>query len=248
MAFPPLGRSGQDALTAGRGLIVGVGGLGSWVAELLARAGVGFLRLVDDDVVEAGNLHRQALYTEADAAMGRPKVEAAAAHLSSRNSNMRIDARNVRASHENISDLARDVGVIVDGTDNFATRYLLNDYCVKHAQPWIFAGVIAAEAQIMTIVPHQTPCLRCILPTPPRPCTDTSCRQAGVLGPAVSMVASLQAVEAMKILAGRRETASPLLLKMDLWNNSVQQARFDGPIIDPPCPCCELADYEFLEP
>jgi len=134
---------------------------------------------------------------------------------------------------------------VVDGTDNFATRYVINDYSVKAGIPWIFAGVVRAEAQVMTILPGQSACLRCLLETPPAPCEDPSCRTSGILGPAVAAIAAIQAIEAIKVLSGGTSQVCPYLLKMDFWANSVQRiaarARAD-------CPCCGLHDYEFLEP
>jgi adenylyltransferase/sulfurtransferase len=146
VAFKPFGFSGQKALLGGRVLLVGVGGLGSWVAELLARAGVGFLRLVDDDHVDFTNIHRQALYAQQDADSGRPKVEAAANRLRHINDACLVEAAAERLDRFNIDRLAQDIDVVIDGTDNFATRFVLNDYCVKKGLPWIFAGVVRTEA------------------------------------------------------------------------------------------------------
>ena len=245
--LPGLGLAGQRSLMEGRALIVGVGGLGSWVAELLARAGVGFLRLVDPDRVDLTNIHRQALYTEADAGEHRPKVEAAEARIAEINSGTMVEPIMTRLDRTNISLLAEGMAVLIDGTDNFAARYLLNDYAVKFGMPWVFAGVIRSEAQVMTVLPGRTACLRCILESPPPPCEDPSCRTAGVLGPAVAAIASLQAIEAIKILAGRTESASPYLLKLDYWANSTRQVSTLGAARRPDCPCCGLRDFEFLE-
>jgi adenylyltransferase/sulfurtransferase len=246
--LPALGLAGQRSLAEGRALIVGVGGLGSWVAELLARAGVGFLRLVDPDKVDLTNIHRQALYTEADAERHRPKVEAAAARIKEINAGVTVEPVMASVDRTNIAGLAAGVGVLIDGTDNFAARYLINDYAVKFAVPWVFAGVIRSEAQVMTILPGRTACLRCILESPPPPCEDPNCRTAGVLGPAVAAVASLQAIEAVKVLAGRAESVLPYLLKVDYWGNSAQQVSTTGLAKRPDCPCCGQKDFEFLEP
>lgn len=248
MFFEPLGLSGQRAMASGRVLVVGLGGLGSWTAELLARAGIGSLRLVDDDKVELTNIHRQAFYDEIDAKAATAKVDAAAKHIARINSSVAVEPVAVRLDADNIESLADRVDVILDGTDNFATRYLINDFCVKHGRSWIFAGVIGAEAQTMTIVPPRTPCLRCVLETPPPPCSDPNCRSHGVLGPAVSAISSFQACEAIKIVTGKLDTISPYLLKIDLWRN--QQQRIDvcaiGP--GPDCICCGHKSFEFLEP
>jgi len=140
------------------------------------------------------------------------------------------------------------VGLILDGTDNFATRYLINDYAVKSGRPWVFAGVVGTEAQTMTIVPGRTPCLRCVLDSPPPACADPSCRSAGVLGPAVAAVAALQAAEAMKILSGRIDEISPYLLKFDIWENRIQRIDVRAACGSVDCPCCKHRDFEFLEP
>jgi adenylyltransferase/sulfurtransferase len=248
IVFEPWGIEAQRSLSAGRALIVGVGGIGSWSAALLARAGAGFLRLVDDDVVDLTNLHRQALYDQFDAEAGRPKVTAAARRLGELNSACTVDAVLARADRANLDGLARDVDVIVDGTDNFATRFLINDYCVKTGKPWVFAGVIGAEAQVAAIVPGRTACLRCFLDEPPPPCSDPTCRQAGVMGMPVAAVAALQAMEAAKILARRLDAVSPHLLKLDLWNNTFHRMALGQPRQSPPCPCCIEREFEYLEP
>ncbi|RPI59494.1 MAG: HesA/MoeB/ThiF family protein, partial [Planctomycetaceae bacterium] len=215
MVFAPLGLAGQRTLLGRKALIVGVGGLGSWVSELLARAGVGLLRLVDDDTVQMSNIHRQAMYDMADAANGTPKVLAAAQRLRRMNDQTVIETRQDRLTKDNIARLAAGMDLIIDGSDNFAARFLVNDWSVKTGTPWIFAGVVGAEAQTMTIVPPGA-CLRCVSDTPPPPCVDPSCRIAGVLGPAVAAIAAIEALEAMKILSGNVESASPYLTKIDL--------------------------------
>ena len=246
LALPGLGLSGQRALLAGRALIVGVGGLGTWTAELLARAGVGFLRLADPDVVELTNIHRQALYDESDAAAGRPKVYAAARRLARINSAVAVEPAPVRVDARNIASLAGDVDVVVDGTDNFLARFIINDFCVKTGRAWVFAGAVGAEAQLMTILPGQTACLRCILPEPPPPCLDPTCRLAGVFGPAVAAVAALQAAEALKILAGRAEAVCPSLIKLDVWTGRIQSIRAPR-LADGDCPCCQQREFEYLD-
>jgi len=245
--FEPLGLDAQRALRAGQAMIVGVGGLGSWTAELLARAGVGTLRLVDDDKVDWTNLHRQAMYDEDDARALRPKANAAAQHLARINSSVSVEPIVERLTAGNIADLAKDADVICDGTDNFASRFVMNDYCVKFGVPWIFAGVVCAEAQIMSIVPGRGPCLRCVFDAPPPPCMDPTCRGSGVLGPAVASVAAMQAAEAMKILAGRHNAVSGYLTKMDLWANTLQRIDVNQACGNVECPCCKGRDFEFLE-
>ncbi len=244
MILPDMGLAAQRKLGSSKALIVGVGGLGSWMAELLTRAGVGALRLIDPDNVDLTNLHRQALYTEHDARLARPKVEAAAERLASINSHAAIEPIVGRLDRHNIAALAEGVDVILDGTDNFLARYIINDYAVKMQRPWVFAGAVGTEAQILAILPGQSACLRCILPDPPPPCHDPNCRQAGVLGPVVAAVAAMQAVEAIKILSGRSDAARSQLLKFDLWTNRVQQISANK---SADCPCCGLREFDYLE-
>jgi len=244
--FDELGKEGQRRLNASRVLIVGVGGLGSWAADLLARAGVGFLRLADDDKVELTNIHRQSFYDECDAAAGTPKVEAAARRIRRINSTVTVEPVVARVGAGNIEGLCRDVQLILDGTDNFPTRFIINDFAVKSALPWVFAGVVRAEGQVMAILPGKTPCLRCVYDAPPPPCADPSCRAAGVLGPAVATIAAIQAVEVLKILSGRTDAVSPYLLRLDLWTNQMQRIDLSsGPRKD--CPCCQKGVFDFIE-
>ncbi len=201
MAFGGLGLEAQRRLMRASVLIVGVGGLGSWLAELLARAGVGRLRLVDDDVVDVTNLHRQAMYDEPAGEAGMAKAAAAVLRLERINSEVAVEPVLTRLDARNVESLVDGMDLILDGTDNFATRFIINDWSTKSNVPWVFAGVVAAEAQTMTILPGRTPCLRCVFDSPPPPCVDPVCRTTGVLGPVVSAIASIQAVEAVKILS-----------------------------------------------
>ncbi|MHC4294909.1 MAG: HesA/MoeB/ThiF family protein [Planctomycetota bacterium] len=248
MLFAPLGADGQRALTGSRVVIVGLGGLGSWAAELLVRAGVGFLRLIDDDKVELTNIHRQALYDEQDARAGKTKVNAAASHLQRINSAVTVEPVAARMDCTNAVSLTKDATVILDGTDNFATRFLINDVAVKFNHPWVFAGVVGAEAQTMTIVPNRTACLRCVLEVPPPPCSDPSCNRVGVLGPAVAAIAAFQVAETMKILAGKLDEVRPYLLKFDVWTNTLQRIDATDSARSAECPCCGHKEFEFLEP
>ena len=244
MAFGEIGLAGQRALQAASALIVGVGGLGSWAAELLARSGVGRLVIADGDQVDLTNIHRQGLYDQADAAAARDKVLAAAGRLAEINSAVIVEPHKLRVDAGNIAELAGRVDLIVDGTDNFHTRFIINDYSVKHSLPWIFAGVVAAEAQLMTVIPSRTACLRCVFDAPPPACTDPTCRQAGVLGPAVATIAAMQAAEAVKILAGRSDAICPFLTKIDFWTNHIQRLAADR---SPDCPCCGSGHFDYLE-
>jgi len=247
MAFAGLGLAGQKRLAGAKVLIVGAGGLGSWTAELLARAGTGFMRIVDDDRVELVNLHRQALYDESDVAAGEPKVLSAQRRLRLINADVTVEPVVARLDPHNIADLAEGVDLILDGTDNFATRFVINDYAVREHVPWVFAGVVGAAGQVMPVVPGRTACLRCIYEAPPPPCVDPSCRAAGVLGPAVAALAAIQAAEAVKILAGRLDDVSPYLLKLDLWKNDLQRIDTTRAADDVDCPCCKGAVFDYLE-
>jgi len=247
MIFAGLGLAAQRKLMASRAVVVGVGGLGSWTAELLARAGVGTLRLVDDDRVDLTNLHRQALYDQNDAALALPKVAAAEQRLAHINDQVAVEPVVARLDKHNIAELARDMDLIIDGTDNFAARFVINDYAVKTRTPWIFTGAVAAEGQVMTVIPPHTPCLRCLFDAPPPPCVDPVCRVAGALGPAVAMMSAMQAAEAVKILAGRPEQANPHLIKINLWDNTVQQIDVARACAETTCPCCDLGHYDYLE-
>lgn len=245
MVFGPLGLAGQKLVRQSKALVVGVGGLGSWSSQILTRFGVGMIRIVDDDRVAMNNLHRQCLYNEEE--LGAYKVHVAARKLAKFNNQVHIEPVQDRLTAQNIEALADGADVILDGTDNFAARFVINDFCVKHARPWIFAGVVGAEAQIMTVVPGKTACLRCISETPPPPCVDPSCRTAGVLGPAVAAIASMQAMEAVKILSGHGEMVSPYLVKMDLWTNQYQRIDAAAASVSIDCPCCKQRRFEYLE-
>ena len=199
--FPQLGEAGQRALMKSRVTICGCGALGTVLANHLARAGVGFLRIVDRDFIETHNLQRQILFDEDDVAENLPKAEAAARKLRAINGSITIEPVVTDIDHTNILELVSDVDLILDGTDNFETRYLINDAAIKLDKPWIFGGVIGSEGQTMTIVPGKTPCIRCLIETAPPPGMTPTCETAGVLGPAVAVIASFEAVEAIKLLS-----------------------------------------------
>lgn len=246
ITFKPFGEEGQRRLAQGSAVIVGVGGLGSRVAELLVRAGVGHLRLVDDDCVDLTNIHRQSLFTEKDAKERTLKINAAANHLREINSNCEIETVFARIDRLTADRLTSNVDLIIDGTDNFPTRFILNDCAIKKSKPWVFAGVLGTESQVMTIIPGKTPCLRCLLDSPPA--NSQTCRQAGVLGPAVAMVAAVEALEALKILSGNSDKAGQCLFVFDAWNNIAKQIDVSKLTKNASCPCCVHKNFEFLEP
>lgn len=244
--FPPLGEEGQRQLLASRALVVGCGALGSVIASTLARAGVGHLRIVDRDFVELNNLQRQVLYDEEDAAAPLPKAIAAETKLRRINSEIEIEAVVADVSAANIEELVRGVQVIVDGTDNFETRFLINDAALAFGIPWVYGGCIGAEGQTMSILPGETPCLRCVLGEPPPPGVSPTCDTAGILGPIVNVIASIQSAEALKILSGRREAVSRSLTIVDLWDNRLRQVQLAGLRETGGCPACAGREFPWL--
>lgn len=244
--FAPLGESGQQSLARSRAAVVGMGALGCVIAQHLVRSGVGFVRLIDRDLVEWSNLQRQMLYTEQDVLSLLPKAEAAASHLRAANSSVSIEPIVADLTAANAEELLAGVDLVIDGSDNFSVRYLINDYSVKHQIPWIYGGAVGAAGMTLTIVPHETPCYRCLYQTPPAPGTTDTCETAGVMSPIVDIVASVQASEALKLLSGNRQALHRTLFQVDLWNHawlpvSVAGARRAD------CPCCVLGDYAYLD-
>lgn len=247
MRFAPLGEEGQKRLLAARVLAVGCGALGSVVVETLVRAGVGHVRLVDRDFLEFSNLQRQVLYDEGDVAAGLPKAVAAGSKLRMINSQVEIEPVVADVTYKNIAELADDAGVIVDGTDNFEVRLLVNDYALSTGKPWVYGGVIGSEGQSMTIVPGETACLACLLPEPPPAGAAPTCDTAGVLAPAVNLVAAIQSAEALKLLSGHREAISRKLAIVDVWNNSLRRVDLSKLQAAGDCRACGRCDFEWLE-
>ncbi|MDP7062227.1 MAG: ThiF family adenylyltransferase [Planctomycetota bacterium] len=237
-----IGPDGQESIGAATVAVIGLGALGSVSADLLARAGVGKLLLIDRDVVEISNLQRQVLYTEEDANELRPKAEAAAERLAVVNSTIDSLALPVDLTAANIQELLADVSLIMDGTDNFATRYLLNDYAVREAKPYVYAGVVSTHGMLGTILPGG-PCLRCTWPQPPDATTTPTCRSAGVLGPAVSVIAGWACADALKILTGQVEAVQKGYRYLDVWKGQMQ---FIHAVLDDACPCCQDHSFEWL--
>jgi adenylyltransferase/sulfurtransferase len=244
--FPELGEPGQRALLKSRVTLCGCGALGTVLANHLARAGVGRIRIVDRDFIELHNLQRQVLFDETDVALNLPKAEAAARKIRAINSTIEVEAVVTDLDHTNIVDLVGDADLILDGTDNFETRYLINDAAVKLGKPWIYGGVIGSEGQTMTIIPGQTPCLRCLIETAPPPGMTPTCETAGVLGPAVAVIASFEAIEAIKILTGRLDAINVHLIMVDLWDWTFRQLKVAGLLGRVDCPCCVQRRFEWL--
>jgi molybdopterin/thiamine biosynthesis adenylyltransferase len=241
--FLPIGKAGQEKLRASRAVIIGCGALGTAHANALVRAGVGALRIVDRDYVEESNLQRQSLFDEGDARESLPKAVAAERKLKQINSDVRTEGVVADVTSRNIEDLVRGFNVILDGTDNFETRYLLNDAAVKLGTPWIYGAVVASSAVTMTILPGRGPCLTCVFPNSPAGLHET-CDTVGVIGPAATWTSAIQVTEALKILLGRDQELHGTLFGFDIWHNRTQQVR---PKRDPDCRTCGQRIFTHLE-
>ncbi len=241
----------QSNLASAHALIVGVGALGCPCADLLARAGVGRITLIDRDLVDITNLHRQTLYTDADARAPRPKAIAARDRLAAVNPDVDLhaivaDLNSHDAEHLTLHEQFGKPDILIDGCDNFETRYILNDLSVKHTIPYIYAGAIGTRGMASVFMPPDGPCLRCLFPEPPAPGSQPTCETMGVFAPVSSIIASYQASEALKILMGHPERAMRSLLEFDLWEG--QRRRIDlSTSKDPDCPCCGQRRFEFLD-
>jgi adenylyltransferase/sulfurtransferase len=241
--FQPIGVEGQKRLLQSRVVIAGCGALGTAQANGMVRAGVGTLRIVDRDYVEESNLQRQILFDEADASENLPKAVAAERKLKRINSDVAIEGVVADIDSQNGEDLLGGFHLILDGTDNFETRYLVNDVSVKHGIPWIYGAVVASYATTLTVIPGRRPCLACVFPEPPQGLHET-CDTAGIIAPAVAWAAAVQVAEALKLLVGRLEDLHGSLLAYDVWKNRFQQVK---PRIDPNCRACGVRDFVHLE-
>jgi molybdopterin/thiamine biosynthesis adenylyltransferase len=241
--FSGIGAEGQKRLARARVAIVGCGATGSSLAVLLARAGVGLLRIIDRDYVEASNLQRQSLFDEKDAAESLPKAIAARQQIEAFNSAIAVEAKVEDLVPENVDAALEGMHLILDGTDNFETRYLINDYAVKNSVPWIYSAAVGSYCATMNIVPEHTACLACIFPDSPKGMVET-CETAGILNSAVNLVASIAATEAMKFLVG--ETGAPplrnTLLSFDVWSNQHAEISAASPRGD----CVVCGEREFV--
>ncbi len=243
--FNGIGEEGQRILLQSRSLIVGCGALGSAQAESLARAGIGKLRIADRDFVEASNLQRQTMFTERDASERIPKAIAAANHIREINSEIDVEPEIIDVNYSNIERLIKDCDVVLDGTDNFATRYLINDACVKHEINWIYGAAVGSYGVTMTIQPHQTPCLRCVFEEAPPAASAPTCDTAGVIMPIISVVAAVQVTEALKLLSGQTDSLHRSLMQFDVWRNEWRKINPGPP--SPDCPTCGLKKFATLE-
>lgn len=246
--FPPLGESGQRRLNQSRALIVGCGALGSVIANTLARAGVGHLRIVDRDFLEMSNLQRQVLYDEIDVKSGLPKAIAATEKLRKINSEIEIEPIVADVDATNVETFCDGVDVILDGSDNFEVRFLLNDASIKLSIPWIYGGCLGTDGQTMTILPRETACLNCLmLDGPPPPGTTPTCDSHGILAPIVNVIASIQSSEAIKVLSGNRAAVSRNLAVFALWDNDVRQLDVSKLRDQVDCPACKQNRLQWLE-
>ena len=264
MLLPGIGQAGQVHLRQSHALVVGCGALGSVIIDALARAGVGTLTIVDRDVVEITNLQRQVLYDEADVAAGMPKAEAAKAKVNRINSQVTVHAFIDDFNHRNAEQFVESADIILDGLDNFETRYLINDLAVMRGLPYIYGGAVAVTGMALAILPHSarrqresasavqwtdaqsTPCLRCVFPEAPPPGISPTCDTAGVLGPVVTTIAAHQAIQALKLLTGNIDALDRSLLSIDVWANDSH--RFDmSSARSAECPCCGQGRFEFFQ-
>jgi adenylyltransferase/sulfurtransferase len=241
--FPGIGPEGQRRLAKGHVVVVGCGATGACVSGLLARAGVGHLTIIDRDYVEPSNLQRQSLFDEADAAESLPKAVAAARKIAAFNSEIQVTPVVADLTPENIESLLAGSDLILDATDNFETRYLINDFAVKHGKPWIYAAAVAAYAVTMNVIPGETACLACVFPTPPEGTIET-CDTAGILNSAVNLIGSIQATEAIKFLVGAKDKLRRTLLSFDVWSNDQAEIVAGRPRSG--CQTCEKREFIHL--
>ncbi|HVF57153.1 MAG TPA: ThiF family adenylyltransferase [Pyrinomonadaceae bacterium] len=243
--FEGIGEAGQRRLGAARALVVGCGALGSAQVEMLARAGVGRLRVVDRDFVEESNLQRQTMFTEQDARERVPKAVAAARRVGEINSDVACEGVVADVNNSNVEQLMEDCDVVLDGTDNFATRFLINDACVKSGINWVYGAAVGSYGVTLTIRPRVSPCLRCVFPETPAAASAPTCDTAGVIMPIIAVVASVQVAESLKLLTGRPDALHNSLMQFDVWQNDWRRMKLRERA--PDCPTCVLERFETLE-
>lgn len=241
--FAGIGSGGQARLLAAKVVIVGCGATGSATASLLARAGVGSLRIIDRDYVEPSNLQRQSLFDEADAEQSMPKAAAAARKIALFNSHIVVEPVIADLVPANVEELLSGADLILDATDNFETRYLVNDFAVKHGIPWIYTAAVGAYGLTMNIIPGESACLSCVFPAAPSGTVET-CDTSGILNSAVNLFSSIEATEALKFLVGARDKVRRTLLSYDLWNNERSEISVNKPRLD--CQTCQRREFSYL--
>jgi len=243
--FAGIGPDGQRRIRGVRVLVVGVGALGSSLAELMVRAGVGSATVVDRDYVEESNLQRQALFDQADADQSLPKAVAAERHLRRLNPEVRVEGIVADVHSGNVTALVSEADLVLDGTDNFETRFVLNDACVQARIPWVYGACVGAYGLALAVRPGKTPCLKCILEEVPPPGSSPTCDTVGVIAPIARVVAGIQAAEALKLAAGREEALLPGIVTVDLWKGTFEVK--DLSRRKPSCPACTEGRFTDLD-
>ena len=245
--FKPIGIDHQKTLMKSYAIVIGCGALGSVSSSYLARAGIGHIRIIDRDFIEESNLQRQILFDEDDIRNNLPKAIVAQKKLKTINSHINIEGIVTDVNHTNIEDLVHGADIILDGTDNFETRFLLNDVCVKKSIPWIYAACLGSKGLTMNIVPSTTPCLRCVFESLPQAGTFPTCNTAGIIGPVASIIASIQVTEAFKILIKDFKSLNKTLLEIDIWDTKFKELNVEELSGQNECPTCRSNKYEFLD-
>ncbi len=246
MLLPGWGEDGQKRLARSHALVVGCGALGCAISDQLARAGVGALTIIDRDIVEWTNLQRQCLFDESDAAAGLPKAEAARRRLHLVNSGVQVHAIVADFTSRNARRLSEGAHILLDGTDNFETRYLINDLAVDRGTPYVYGGAVGTQGMAMTVIPGATPCLRCIFEEPPPPGTAATCDTAGVLGPIISVIGAIQATDALRLLLHADPAPGNALTDVELSTGRIRRTDL-AKARRPDCPCCAFRKFEFLD-
>jgi adenylyltransferase/sulfurtransferase len=243
--FAGIGPEGQAAIRKARVTLVGCGALGSVLADTMVRAGVGSLTVVDRDYLELSNLHRQSLFDEEDVRRGLPKAVAAEARLRAVNSEVEVHGVVADLAADNAAELVAGANLVLDGTDNFETRFLLNDVCVRAGVPWVYGACVGSYGLALLVRPKVSPCLRCVLEDMPAPGSGPTCDTAGVVAPIVHVIAGIQGAEALKVLAGRTESLLPGIVTVDLWQGTfeVMDLRQQAPS----CPACTRGRFDYAE-
>jgi len=243
--FAPIGETGQARIEASRVTLIGLGALGTVASDLLARAGVGSLQLVDRDFVELSNLQRQSLFDEDDVRNNLPKAIAAAAKLKRINSKIRVDAVVEDVNPATVEDLIGSADLVLDGLDNFESRFVLNDASNKLNKPWIYTAAVGSYGLVMPVLPGQTPCLRCLLGNLPAPGTSPTCESAGVIAPITHTIASIQVAEALKLLTGHVNADDIRVISYEIWAHHFQKINLGRDVMNS-CPVCSEQRYEYL--
>jgi adenylyltransferase/sulfurtransferase len=244
--FAPIGEAGQQRIQAARVLVVGLGALGTVTADQIVRAGIGFVRLIDRDFVELSNLQRQSLFDEDDVRNNLPKAAAAEARLRRINSSIEIDAKIEDVNPSNIEEFIGDVDLVLDALDNFETRFVVNDACVKHGKPWIYTAAVGSYGLVMPVLPGKTPCLRCLMGALPAPGGSPTCETAGVVAPITHIIASMQVAEALKLLSGNLLPSDVRLTAYDVWSHRFQRIDLGADVMAT-CPVCADQRFDYLD-